>query len=307
MPLVIATCSKRKRKPVSDGLHASSLPKAMLSDLAARWGERLVSAEPRFMASDIYCGRAFREAAEAASRMDSRLLIVSAGLGLIDASEQVPSYSCTVLVDAADSIASRAIGTFTPAAWWRKLHLVSPYSTQLHAAVSGTSGVICAALSEAYIQMLATDLVKLPTTHLERFRIFTRAPASRVEPALRRFVMPYDDRLDGPDSMITGTRSDFAGRAVRHFAEHVMNSGQDRSAEADAIAVTAALDGWRMSVRFKRVRHDDDTMRDLIAANWQAANGGSTRLLRLFRDELNIACEQGRFAGLVREVRASRK
>ncbi|WP_119461070.1 hypothetical protein [Rhodospirillaceae bacterium SYSU D60014] len=278
----------------------------MLSDLAVRWGERLASAEPRFIASDIYGGRAFQEAAAAAKRMDSRLLIVSAGLGLIDASEHVPPYSCTVLIDAPDSIASRAIDTFTPAAWWRELLPVSPYSTPLHESLSGTSGVICAALSEAYIEMLAADLIDLPATNLERLRIFTRAPASRIEPALRRFVMPYDDRLDGPDSTIAGTRSDFAGRAVRHFAEHLMNIGQDRTAEADATAVAAALDGWRMPARFERVRHDDETMRDLIAANWQAANGSSARLLRLFRDELNIACEQGRFAELVREVRASR-
>lgn len=306
MALVLTSCTNRKRRPVPESLRASSLPRAELSEFAARWGCRLASAHPRFRASDVYGGRAFQEAVAAARLMDSRLLIVSAGLGLIDSSEQVPPYACTILANAPDSIASRVTDDFTPASWWRELNLVSPYSLPVREAVLATTGVVCVALSEAYLEMVAAELIDLPMAELERLRVFTRTPTERVPSALRRFVMPYDDRLDGPDSMISGTRSDFAGRAVRHFAEYVTSANRACSAEADAAAVAAALEGWHMPARFERVRYDDAAMRELIVTHWKAADGSSARLLRLFRDELNIACEQGRFAGLVREVRASR-
>jgi hypothetical protein len=70
--------------------------------------------------------------------------------------------------------------------------------------------------------------------------------------------------------------------------------------------VTAAQAGWRVAARFERARHDDEVLKVLIAQHWMAANGSGSRLLRIFRDDLNIACEQGRFAALVREVRATR-
>jgi hypothetical protein len=119
--------------------------------------------------------------------------------------------------------------------------------------------------------------------------------------------MPYDDRLDGPDSTNRGTRSDFAGRALRHFAELTRGEPQGHSAAEHAAKVSATLDGWRMPAKVARIRHDDAALLDLIRAHWDAERGSSSRLLRRFRDDLGIACEQGRFAKLAREVRSERE
>ena len=115
--------------------------------------------------------------------------------------------------------------------------------------------------------------------------------------------MPYDDRLDGADSPIRGTRGDFAARALRHFATYIVEGGDDRAVDVHARAVSAAINEWQLVGRFDRVRHDDDALRQFIAVHWHAANGSSSKVLRIFRDDLGIACEQGRFAGLVRQVR----
>lgn len=306
MTLVITTCTNRKRRPVPDGLRMASLPPSDLDDLVGLWSQRLAAEPARIPGEDIYGGRGFREAITAAKLLDARLLVVSAGLGLIDVSTAVPPYACTVLVDAPDSVRSRVTGAFSVERWWEALCRSSPFSISFHDAVEDTKGPICAALSGTYMEMIAEDILTLPTSMLGRLRLFTRARLDRVPFALRPFVMPYDDRLDGPDSSNRGTRSDFASRALCHFAELTRGEPQGRSAAQHAAKVSAALDRWRMPVKVNRIRHDDAAMLDLIRAHWDAERGSSSRLLRRFRDDLGIACEQGRFAALARRVRSER-
>ncbi|RWO55381.1 hypothetical protein [Mesorhizobium sp.] len=305
MTLVITTCTNRKRKPVTDSLRAASLLPTTLVELAGSWCDRLALAEPRFPASQLYGGRAFREATLAAHAIDARLYVVSAGLGLIGTSTEVPSYACTILLDAEDSIAARVTGSFVRSVWWEELSRSSPFSDSFQHIISQSEGLVCAALSDAYLDMISADLIKLPEKERHRLRIFTRTPIERIAPELRGFVMPYDDRLDGPDSTMRGTRSDFAPRALRHFVEH-LHAFDGHDATTDSRHVADALRGWRYPTKVQRERRDDAKMRRLINEHWQTANGSAACLLRLFRDDLNIACEQGRMAGLVRQVRATR-
>ena len=146
------------------------------------------------------------------------------------------------------------------------------------------------------------EVMGLPIDRFARLRLFTRTPRSRIPEGLRNYVMPYDDRLDGPDSDIRGTRSDFAARALRHFAG-LQTCG---TATEDAAAVDAALAGWRMPKIQNRIRRDDSELLNLMRQHWDSAEGKSSKLLRLFRDDLGVACEQGRFATLARQVRGER-
>lgn len=280
----------------------SDLEVASLSDVAASWCQRLSAVSDRFPASAVYGGRSFQEAVAAADELDARLLVISAGLGLIDASSNIPPYACTVLVGADDSVANRITSQFSIRGWWDALKGTSPFARSLISFVDEDQGPILAALSNAYLAMIADELAALPEPTLERVRLFTRTPVSRIAANLRPFVMPYDDRLDGPDSTLRGTRSDFASRALRHFVA----SGLTGSAREDAEAVQAAQSNWRMPAKFDRVRHDDAALLSMMRDHWDAAGGSSTRLLRIFRDELGIACEQSRFATLARQVRGEK-
>ncbi len=306
MTLVITTCTNRKRKPVPDNLHVCALPQAPIAHLAADWVARLEASGDVFRASDIYGGRSFQEAMLAADLLDARLMVVSAGLGLIASDARVPPYACTVLVDAADSIAARVVGDFSVRGWWQALGAVSPWSQSLASVVTEGDGLICAALSDAYIEMIADELCALPVGALARLRLFTRAPIDRIVPALRPFVMPYDDRLDGPDSPVRGTRGDFAGRALHHFVEYVVSKVDGHSAVDHGAAVASALSGWRMAPRFDRQRLDDAAVLALIRDYWDVERGSTARLLRHLRDNLSVACEQGRFADLARQVRGEK-
>jgi hypothetical protein len=285
----------------------SSLPLAPLQDLASDWVARVANALACHPASDVYCGRSFQEARAAAATIDAKLIIVSAGLGLVEASTPIPAYGCTVLVGADDGIQSRVDGNFSIASWWRALSSSSHLSRSLEDMMRGQPGPLLVALSEAYIEMLAPELIALPPNDLARVRIFTASPAARLPDALRPFRMPYDDRLDGPDSPCRGTLNDFASRALGHFVGLGRGIVPQASLDADVAAVRSALSTWRAAQKFDRARYDDDTMLKLIAVHWESAGGSASRLLRYFRDELDIACEQSRFAALARRVRETKK
>ena len=306
MTLVITACTNRKRKPVSEGLHASTLPQANLAYLVKAWCGRINAADHRYPAADIYGGRGFQEAVTVARGLKVPLLIVSAGLGLIPSDESVPSYACTVVAGASDSVTGK-LDDSSAADWWRALSAAVPMSVRFETAFNYDDGLVLAALSDAYIELVAADAEALPSNTRTRLRLFTRAPLHRIAAILRPLVMPYDDRLDGLDSPLRGTRSDFPGRALRHFTDQILTSDDDRDASAHADAVSAAMTNWTYPERPRRVRHDDPTLRSLIARYWDANGGSTSRLLPFFRRELNIACEQGRFAALVNELRSSRR
>lgn len=299
--LVITTCTNRKRQSVTGELRICTLPSAHLADLAAEWGDRLSSAEVRFPAHEIYGGRGFQEARSVARELNAQLLVVSAGLGLIDASSEVPPYACTILTNAPDSVASRVDGAFSSSRWWASLVSASPFSVDFWELVNRQDGMILCALSDAYLEMIADDLLALPEVTRARLRLFTRAPIERIANALRQFVMPYDDRLNGPDSPISGTLSDFAGRALRHFASEILVGDHRRSLTEHTALVTAALAGWRLPEKAVRIRLEDREILELMRAHWRDCGGIP---LRRLRNEFNVACEQGRYARLASAIRS---
>lgn len=304
--LVITTCTNRKRQPAAAALHATSLPDGPQERLATEWVCRLAAENTRVAATELYAGRSFQESEHAARRLGADLFIVSAGLGLISEATPVPPYACTILAGVPDSIADRVGATFSVSSWWHQISQASPFSASLASVFASSQGMVCAALSESYIGMIEADLIGLDEKARERLRLFTAAPLERIAPPLRPYVMPYDDRLNGKDSPIPGTLSDFSGRALHHFAQNVALPDDRRSLAEHADAVRQLLQGWRVPERVTRERHDDESLRELLHQHWDAAGGSSTRLLRVFRDQLHIACEQGRFAALAREVRAER-
>ena len=300
--LVLTACTNRKRRPVSDGLHMRGLSRAGVPELAAAWASRLAASPARFPATQIYGGRGFQEAVAAAERLNARLLVVSAGLGLIDAFAEVPAYACTIVTDLEDSVSSRVEGAFTPVDWWSAITATTPFGMTLLDVVVEQEGLILAALSEAYIDMVSAAFLSLPENILLRTRFFTRAPTARLAPGLRPLIMPYDERLDGPDSPIPGTLADFAARALRHFADVIDDSDRGTAIE-HAGAVSSALAGWRYPIKVSRARCDDEALLTLLRKHWDDQGGCS---LQRVRHEFNIACEQGRYATLARIVRSER-
>ena len=108
--LAVTTCTDRKKFPVIPALDASSLPSGAQGAVAQAWRSRIKAARIVGTASSVYCGRSFQEAAAAARSGRADFRIISGGLGLIKAEEEIPSYSLSLVRQSAEYIGSRVVG-----------------------------------------------------------------------------------------------------------------------------------------------------------------------------------------------------
>lgn len=302
--IVLVPCTDRKRLQVDPLLQARNLTFGPVHDVADQWAKRVESAHERIAARDLYRGRGVQEGLRAASLCNARMVFLSAGLGLVAGEELIPAYGLTVTRGKPDSILSKiADASVTPARWWRVLGLALNRRHSLKdllPAEAGSLALFC--LSEAYAALIVPELEKLPSEHLSQIRLFGFGLERHVPEKLSPQVMPIDDRLDGPDSRLPGTRSDFAQRASRFYAE-LLNAGEVRgeSANEDASVLRRRLEAWRRPDVPKRQLQTDAEILAFIERNWEAQRGRSGAMLRHLRDS-GFACEQSRFKDLFKQA-----
>lgn len=301
MPVILTACTQRKRVTPNPLLCARDLPIGTVGQVAEAWMAKVATVETVAPAKDIYCGRSFVEAKKAADSAQAELHIVSAGLGLIHSQQDIPSYNLTVSKGSQDCILDK-LQDHGDADWWAAL---GGHKT-MNDLFDRSSGLIIIALPSPYLRMVAPALQGVSDALCERIRIVGGRDVPDLNPRLEGVRLPYDDRLDGPQSTLPGTRSDFASRAVRHFVENVLATAPLATAKDHAELVEIALAGWDRPSSKLGTRMSDRDLKSIVRDHWSRADGRSTKLLRILRDELNIACEQKRFARLTAEIREER-
>lgn len=285
--IVITTCTNRKRIEPELELCARSMPQGHAREVASLWRERLDRSVNRVALTSLYCGRGWQEAAAAAEVTHSRLFVVSAGLGLISAAANAPAYNLTLVSSSPDAI-TRKLQRGSSADWWDCISENSPAAAE----ALGDQGLILAALSRSYIAMVGREWSRWPQTLKHRLRLFTLDP-SGVPEGLGQSLMPYDERLETLGAGHAGTRSDFAQRALRHFATNFASTSGDAQQHADM--VRRALAPFPLPVVPDRERLTDPEIIGLIHREWDAVGGRSGAMLTHLRRGLDVACEQGRF------------
>lgn len=298
MPIVLTACTQRKRVTPSLLLCARDLVPGPLRSVAGLWTDRIASVADRVPAEDVYCGRSFVEAKRAAQSARAELHIVSAGLGLVRSQQEIPSYNLTVSRGSDDCVLDKLEG-HDDVDWWAALG----GHEALRSTLDRSSGIIIIGLPSAYLRMVAPALDHIPDSLCKKIRIVGGRDVPDLDPRLESARLPYDDRLDGPQSTLPGTRSDFASRAARHFAEKILVDSPEASVDIHRRQVEASLATWSRPMAKAGVRVSDEEIKSIVRANWSRADGRSTKLLRILRDELNIACEQKRFSRLAAEIR----
>jgi hypothetical protein len=297
--IAITTCTDRKKFPVSPELSASGLTYGRQSRVASVWRKRVKSTHTVGLARDVYCGRNFQEAKFAARAGGADFWIISGGLGLVRQDQLIPPYSLSLVRQSSEFIGSRIIDEpFDAARWWGEIQGTSepaPLATMVRASPSAT---VVIGITSSYLPLVGDDLLSLNEDELGRLRLIGLGIGDACPAALWRSILPYDDRLDGPDSPIRGTRGDFSSRAMRHFIEHVLPEHRAGSIEAHQAAVDRRLKSWRHPKPISRPSRTDEEIIQLIKRNWRAIEGKSSLGLRYLRDVEKIACEQGRYRSL---------
>lgn len=289
--LILTNCTNRKRAPGVGVAQFRDIHPAPLTDVMTQWAKRLAGVGARAPARDVYCGRSFTEAVSAANFSRAELRIVSAGLGLVAASTEIPNYSATISPGAEDSILAK-MDEINASAWWDALVQDGPFSSP---ADLDQFDRIWIALSSPYLEMVKHTLVDWVAGGFQGLRIFCK-PAV-LPKTLAPYALPYDERLNDPRGPIPGTEGDFAQRALAHFSKISIDNPLT-NLEEDFVTVQASLFGLVAPKKPNRQVKSDPEIRSIIRTEAQSIGWNSSKMLRHLRDELDVACEQKRFQKL---------
>jgi hypothetical protein len=301
---IITTCTDRKRLKVEDRLRARDLPRAPIEALAQEWRKRVDASAIKDIASKVYGGRSFQEALTASSVVGTELLVISAGLGLVRASQRVPAYALTVVRGADDDISVKCEGRFDASEWWTLAN--ARRNTISHHVKREQNDLFILGLSRPYVGLVEEDLLALGDADRSRIRIVGLSVGDHLPQELQGSVLPYDSRLDGPNSLWRGTRSDFASRAIRHFVEVILPKVGMAPVYQHNAAVSEAMASWDRPQNVLRKKCSDDEILSLIQARLESVGQSSSRMLRHLRDVDAIACEQTRFKNLFKRAVSER-
>lgn len=298
--IVVTNCTARKRAGVPI---VRFVPKGeCIRQVAEDWRSCLAAQLTRLQAGRLYIGRSILEARNVSQYLSAQLFIVSAGIGLVDSDEQIPGYDMSASGKETELAATLTLHGASKSDWWHLLTSGNGLGWLLREHPDAT---VLLSLPSEYLDMVREDLDSVSSCDRSRVWVFT-SPAGRKKIGNVRGlpVLPYDERLESIAGH-AGTRSDFPQRALKHFVSEL--NGHLLPIDEASRAVSEALSALEYKVTPNRRRLNDGEIREMIRQAWHTFGGNSTKILRQLRDKELVACEQGRFSRLRRQVEAEIK
>lgn len=285
----ITHCSAQKSAPSEVSLNGTVMSQ---SNLEASWLSQINKKTGSLAASNLYKGRGFQTLLKKLWGGHS-LYVVSAGLGLVNIKEEIPSYDCTISSGHKSSLDNNCSDKPNLTEWWRAIS-TGQFSSGLISELKEKPDFILISLTLKYLKMVEEDLRKTDIVKI----IFT-GPSNKINDLGQNVIRaPYANPLDGPDSPIRGTKSDFAQRCHSDFLERLrMHNDLDIS----LASVEQDMTQWRRPKEINNQKFNDAEILRLIIGNKDKYNSVG-KLHKYFRHELKVACEQKRFTKLYRQA-----
>ena len=286
MTTLLVACTKTKRQRPTPEMRMRARRPDTVGQLADAWLADAAD-QPSYRPDDLYGGQGWQDVRRATSRWDARLLIASAGFGLLEPDARIPAYDAT-FAPGEDRVARSILGGGSPddrhRAWYQAVN-----SRRL------PEGRIVAALGRDYVHALQSDLE--PVADPDRLLLLTFGP-------------PLSETLEACRLPVGSELRNLLGVPMSRLGTHTLiwlatfiapRSGWDFAALRAEVAL---LEIDRQEPQLMRRKADDQEVSCWIQAKLRSNASVSTgALLARFRRE-GVACEQTRFAGLVRKVRA---
>ena len=255
------------------------------------WKKELSKAEKKLPACEMYSGRGFRLVNERCSSLD--LYVVSAGLGLVKASNDIPTYQLTISKGSSVSIQNFIDEDFDATSWWTHLKELN-VDIQTFLDLAKNCDFVLMSLSEQYLKMIINDIAWLSN----KIIVFSGdKPVSRKIKLLGGQV-PYTEKFDGPQCPISGTKIDFAQRCHADFLDRLKKLG---SVEKVLTSIKKDMDEWDAPVKLNNKPLSDKEIR-LLIKEYKPRFSSIGAMLKFFRHDRKVACEEKRFASLYRSV-----
>ena len=279
---IVVTCTDRKSAQPEPALMVRNLAPGSIAERSDLWTAGLEGAAHRVPLRQLYRGDAWTQALRLettarATGFHPRLIVASAGLGLVEADVSSPPYAATFTPRQADSVGSTQIEA---QAWWQSLTSRSA-STRDH-----LRDPTLLVLSKSYADAMHQDLGELAGR--DDVVIFGGSDA-----------VPEDLRVAADRGLRTalgGTTTSLNLRTAIAWLERLPTpriSGNRRHEAWKAWASTAS----RAEVYDRQPLTDTQVLAFVRVARRDDPSLSKTRALRLLRDA-GHACEQRRFGEL---------
>jgi len=290
----------------SADLCASALKRMALPLLVREWRKRIREAPIKVPVANLYCGRGFQTAVQAADQFGAAIHVLSAGMGIVNICDAVPSYSLTVTRGSRDFILKKVSESTSATSydWWSTLTGYNGTTSVSDVLDKNRTALVLLGITSAYLSMIADELASLSERQLHRVRIIGPKYTDGLPEALQSLVMPYDKRLNGPDSDMRGTEFDFAQRALASFIRLTHDDKSIASPAQHAKRVRLSLSQKRAPRKEKRKQVSDAMLRRHIGAIRKHVFSISAGL-RTLRKQKKVACEQNRFSRIWVQQEAS--
>lgn len=306
--LVITNCTGRKSISPSSNLKKSpEVSKACgIQDAASIWAAAVKADKTKIEANKLYQGRTIVDTKSAQEHLDADVYVISAGLGLVNFQDSIPSYELTVNEDSQFSKSLKRFG-HTNQDWWAVLNKSLKKTTNPIARLLATKKYkrIFIALPSSYLEMISDDLWGSDPQQLKKVLIFTSTYGTNFIPEhWQHHSLPYDERLEDRKSGYSGTRSDFPQRAMKHFLKEIDMPNDPLPNIIKQL--NAKLVKLNKPVAPTRAKVSDPELMKLVNKNWRKFDGRTSKILRFLRDEALVSCEQSRFQKICSQIREAR-
>ena len=261
----------------------------------SNWSRLIENSVPKCFAKDLYRGGGYKTLSKHIKSQE--FYTISAGLGLINSSDTIPSYECTISIGKPGSISEYFNGRDDFKKWWEFL-LSTKYSSGSIFKNTKDADLIFISVTADYLKMIVDDLKNIK----KQFYIFTGSKDLAIELGFQNNLMPYNEVFDGPEGSLRGTNRDFAQRSHADFLRRLeLYNNFDKA----FCSVEHDMKTWIPPVKHNNTKKTDEEISSFIQI-YKSKFRNEKELLRHFRYELKIACEEKRFKKLYKLFKESR-
>lgn len=305
---VILSCTNRKRASTHAPVRLRDVPSGTVPDRAAMWIEAVSRQPASHRVRDLYLGEYWQAGLElahaAAVRGETRVSVVSAGLGLVNAHDEVPTYAATFTAGHADSVCDRGEPRAARREWWSEVanwgRCGSARRLVELAETPRAHLLVCA--GPDYLDAVADDLREAHKV-LGNGRLVVVGSKEPLEGLSEVWV-----RCPGRLRMrLGGSMASTGVRTARVLVEAAGDRGV-LDAERGNEIVAGLLNDAAPLPRFERARMSDAEVCEWIQRDKAAHPGSANKSASLQRlREQDRACEQARFGRLYDLTRAAKR
>lgn len=311
---VVVTCTKRKRYIPDPTLFFEKFIYDDVQVLSQQWMKATNPISQKYAAADLYMGagwhlacKAFKSATKL-SETDSapcRFFILSAGYGLLNSDDYIPSYEATFATGSNQigrSIVSTVPTVERHQAWWSAINQ-QRYGVPTPIADTMRPNNYCLTVaSQDYIDAIIPDLTQMTksynTDHLAIVSIGTNI--SQMPDSLQPYFLPIDVRIE---HLLKVPRTTINQAAAFWLLDQVIpNTGWSRRKLEPAIREAIEQASVHAPKREPGQRMTDEKILDWIREEYRNPVRSTVgQLLQTLRRK-GWSCEQSRFSRLYRTV-----